>query len=121
MGQDQKDRPHPRLPPLAGAFGERRSLAYCPRPRPADVVPAAEDAHDRRIAPGNLRAPPKSLAPQHRNSWQKPKRKVSVFRRGIDWLRRLMHKGRLWNRVWLLPEPWPKHKPNLEITCHAPP
>ena len=81
----------------------------------------AEDAHDRRIAPGNLRAPPKSLAPQHRNSWQKPKRKVSVFRRGIDWLRRLMHKGRLWNRVWLLPEPWPKHKPNLEITCHAPP
>ena len=32
-----------------------------------------------------------------------------------------MHKGRLWNRVWLLPEPWPKHKPNLEITCHAPP
>ena len=35
----------------------------------------AEDAHDRRIAPGNLRAPPKSLAPQHRNSWQKPKRK----------------------------------------------
>ena len=81
----------------------------------------AEDAHDRRIAPGNLRAPPKSLAPQHRNSWQKPKRKVSVFRRGIDWLRRLMHKGRLWNRVWLLPEPWPKPKPNLEITCHAPP
>ena len=81
----------------------------------------AEDAHDRRIAPGNLRAPPKSLAPQHRNSWQKPKRKVSVFRHGIDWLRRLMHKGRLWNRVWLLPEPWPKHKPNLEITCHAPP
>ena len=62
-----------------------------------------EDAHDRRIAPGNLRAPPKSLASQHRNSWQKPKRKVSVFRRGIDWLRRLMHKGRLWNRVWLLP------------------
>ena len=81
----------------------------------------AEDAHDRRIAPGNLRAPPKSLAPQHRNSWQKPKRKVSVFRRGIDWLRRLMHKARLWNRAWLLPEPWPKHKPNLEITCHAPP
>ena len=32
-----------------------------------------------------------------------------------------MLKGRLWTRVWLLPEPWPKPKPNLEITCHAPP
>ena len=80
-----------------------------------------EDAHDRRIAPGNLRTPPKALSSRHRNSWQKPKRKVSVFRRGIDWLRRLLLKGRLWNRVWLLPEPWPKPKSNLEITYHAPP
>ena len=80
-----------------------------------------EDAHDRRIAPGNLRTPPKALSSRHRNSWQKPKRKVSVIRHGIDWLRRLLLKGRLWNRVWLLPEPWPKPKPNLEITYHAPP
>ena len=29
-------------------------------------------------------------------------------------------KREAWNRV-VLPEPWPKHKPNLEITCHAPP
>ena len=79
-----------------------------------------EDAHDRRIAPGNLRTPPKALSARHRNSWQKPKRKVSVIRHGIDWLRRLLLKGRLWNRVWLLPEPWPKPKPNLEITYHAP-
>ena len=79
-----------------------------------------EDAHDRRIAPGNLRTPPKALSSRHRNSWQKPKRKVSVIRHGIDWLRRLLLKGRLWNRVWLLPEPWPKPKPNLEITYHAP-
>ena len=79
-----------------------------------------EDAQDRRIAPGNLRTPPKALSARHRNSWQKPKRKVSVFRRGIDWLRRLLLKGRLWSRVWLLPEPWPKPKSNLEITYHAP-
>ena len=79
-----------------------------------------EDAHDRRIAPGNLRTPPKALSARHRHSWQKPKRKVSVFRRGIDWLRRLLLKGRLWSRVWLLPEPWPKPKSNLEITYHAP-
>ena len=26
-----------------------------------------EDAHDRRIAPGSLRAPPKALAPNHRD------------------------------------------------------
>ena len=87
-----------------------------------------EDAHDRRIAPGNLRTPPNAcpvldtgaLSARHRNSWQKPKRKVSLFRRGIDWLRRLLLKGRLWSRVWLLPEPWPKPKSNLEITYHAP-
>ena len=79
-----------------------------------------EDAQDRRITPGNLRTPPKALSSRHRNSWQKPKRKVSVIRHGIDWLRRLLLKGRLWNRVWLLPEPWPKPKPNLEITYHAP-
>ena len=80
-----------------------------------------EDAHDRRIEPGNLRTPPKALAAQHRNSWQEPKRKVSVIRHGINWLRRLLLKERLWNRVWLLPEPWPEPKPNLEVTRHVPP
>ena len=80
-----------------------------------------EDAHDRRIAPGNLRTPPKALAPEHRDPYHKPRRTVSVIRHGIDWLRRLLLKGRLWNRVWLLPEPWPEPKPNLDITHHAPP
>ena len=79
-----------------------------------------EDAHDRRIAPGSLRAPPKALAPNHRDSRSRPARTVSVMRHGIDWLRRLLLKGRLWSRVWLLPEPWPQPKPNLEITRHAP-
>ena len=55
--------------PLALAYGTR-----------------VEDAQDRRIDPGNLRTPPKALSAQHRNSWQKPKRKVSVIRHGIDWL-----------------------------------
>ena len=31
-----------------------------------------------------------------------------------------MHRGRLRSRVWLLPEPWPETKPNLEVTRHAP-
>lgn len=80
-----------------------------------------EDAQDRGINPGNLRTPPKALACEHRSPCHKRGRTVSVLRQGIDWLRRLMFRGRLWSRVWLLPEPWPKHKPNLEITCHAPP
>ena len=80
-----------------------------------------EDAHDRRIAPGNLRTPPKTSAPRRRDPWGRPVRTVSSIRHGIDWLRRLLLRGRLWSRVWLLPEPWPEPKPNLEITRHAPP
>ncbi len=80
-----------------------------------------EDANDLRIAPGNLRTPPKALASEHRHPGHKRGRTVSVFRHGVNWLRRLVLKGRLLTRVWLLPGPWPKHKPNLEITCHSPP
>ena len=80
-----------------------------------------EDASDRGIAPGNLRAPPKALAPDHRHSRSRPARTVSVFRKGVNCLRGLMLRGRLWSRVWLLPEPWPEPKPDLEITHHAPP
>ena len=64
-----------------------------------------EDAHDRRIAPGNLRTPPKTPDPRRRDPWGRPVRTVSVIRHGIDWLRRLLLRGRLWSRVWLLPEP----------------
>jgi len=49
-----------------------------------------------------------------------PARAVSVIRHGIDWLRGLLLKGRLWSRVWLLPEPWPQPKSNLKVTHHAP-
>ena len=80
-----------------------------------------EDAYDRRIAPGSLRAPPRTLAPTHRSSPEKPGRTVSVIRHGIAWLRRSLHRGRLWSRVWLLPEPWPEPKPNLEVTRLDPP
>ena len=79
-----------------------------------------EDAHDRRIAPGSLRTPPKTPAPSRHDPWGRPVRTVSVIRHGIDWLRRLLLRGRLWSRVWLLPEPWPEPKPNLEVTRHAP-
>ena len=80
-----------------------------------------EDAYDRRIAPGSLRTPPRTLAPTHRSSSEKPGRTVSVIRHGIAWLRRSLHRGRLWSRVWLLPEPWPEPKSNLEVTRLVPP
>ena len=79
-----------------------------------------EDAFDRKTAPGRLRTPPKALAPTHRSSWSRPGRTVSIIRYGIYWLNKLMRQGRLWRRVWLLPEPWPEPKPNLQITYHAP-
>ena len=96
------------------------ALAYGTRACPV-LDTGVEDANERKIAPGNLRKPPKALAPNHRDPRSRPPRIVSVFRHGVNWLRRLMLKGRLWTRVWLLPEPWPTPKPNLEITCHAPP
>ena len=43
-----------------------------------------EDAQDRRIAPGNLRAPPKALSPNHRDPRTHSARTVSVIRHGID-------------------------------------
>ena len=87
------------------------------------MAPRVEDAYayDPRIAPANLRTPPRPLAPTHRNGREKPARTVSVIRHGITWRRRLLRRGRLWRRVWLLPEPWPEPKSNWEVTYHAPP
>ncbi|MCY4559744.1 MAG: hypothetical protein OXF79_25955 [Chloroflexi bacterium] len=71
-----------------------------------DLAPdKVEDAQERSISPGRLRAPPKVLAPNHRDPRTRPARTVSVIRHGIDSLRRLLLKGRLWSRAWLLPEP----------------
>ena len=80
-----------------------------------------EDAADAGRAPGNLRAPPKCLPPTHRSAHSSPSRSVSVFRLGILWLRRLLHRGRMWKRVWLLPEQWPKPPPEMKIIQHAVP
>ena len=113
MAEDPEDQPGADFPALARAIGNY----------PAD--PGLWDQggrrpFDRKIAPGSLRAPPKWLASTHRSSRSRPGRTVSLVRHGIGWLRRLMHRGRLWSRVWLLPEPWPEPKPGLEIHCLAP-
>ena len=74
-----------------------------------------EDAADLGIAPSRLRTPPKSLSPHHRGAQS---RVVSVLRLGIGCLSRLLHKGRLWKRVWLLPEPWPQTPPDMKVIYH---
>ena len=92
------------------------ATGWCGRWRPGWPGPTAPGWKTPRTA-----ASPQALAPNHRDPGSRPPRTVSVIRHGIDWLRRLLLKGRLWSRVWLLPEPWPQPKPNLEITHHAPP
>lgn len=74
----------------------------------------AEDADLRGLPPGRLRVVPKPL-PEPRVV--KP-RQVSVFRRGLTWLREHLHR-RLWTHVWLAPEPWPDPPPDLLITYHT--
>ena len=73
-----------------------------------------EDANDLGRVPGRLRAPPKRLSPVA----SRPRRIVCVLHQGITWLNRLLLKGRLWRRVWLLPEPWPEPPPNMKIIYH---
>ena len=73
-----------------------------------------EDASELGIAPGRLRTPPLRRGPL-----STPRRTVSVLRLGIAWLSRLMLRGRLWRRVWLLPEAWPNPPPNLKVIYGA--
>ena len=77
------------------------ALAYGTRACPV-LDTGVEDAHDRRIAPGNQRTPPRGPTPRRRDPWGRPARTVSVIRHGIDCLRRLLLRGRLWSRVWLM-------------------
>jgi len=71
-----------------------------------------EDAHERGLPPARLRAPP---APR---AGARPRR-ISLVRLGIQWLRHLLARGRLWRRLWLAPEPWPQPPPGLAITIHG--
>ena len=80
-----------------------------------------EDAYDRRLPPAACERRPGRWRPltavagssrekpgEAGRSREKPGRIVSVIRYGIAWLRRLLHRGRFWSRVWLLPERWPE-------------
>src|SRR4051794_29826752 len=73
-----------------------------------------EDARERGLPPARLRAPPASRA----GTRPRPRR-ISLVRLGIQWLRHLLARGRLWRRLWLAPEPWPQPPPGLAITVHG--
>ena len=75
----------------------------------------AEDAVAAGLAPAHLRTPPPPPPPPDR-------RDLSVFQRGLAWLRwQLLRQRRLWRRCWLLPERWPSPPPALVIHHDVPP
>lgn len=76
-----------------------------------------EDAEDLGVPPERLLRP-RPLPPRPK------KRQVSLLSRGVSCLVRQLSKGRLWQRLWLTPEPWPSSPPGLCIifhpgACHA--
>lgn len=69
-----------------------------------------EDADAQRLPPARLRSPAVRLAPK--------RRKVSLFKLGMEWMRQHLPKGRIWQRLWLVPEPWPVAPAGLHISYH---
>jgi hypothetical protein len=74
-----------------------------------------EDAATHGVAPANLRRP-RALPPDP------IRRTVSVFARGLAWLRVHLVRGqRRWRRLWLLPQALPEPPADLVIVYHTPP
>lgn len=69
-----------------------------------------EDAEQSRVDPSRLRYPPPRPTPV-------PRRR-SLFQRGLTLLRRHLLTNGLWQRLWLVPEPWPDTPPDLIVTYH---
>lgn len=69
-----------------------------------------EDAEAQGINPSKMRS-----APAHIHIYT---RKLSVFRRGIIGMGQHLLKGRIWRRLWLMPEPWPDASDSLQITYY---
>jgi hypothetical protein len=72
-----------------------------------------EDAELAGIRPEHLRQPPTCTIPRTR--------RVSVFAKGLAWLRRPLQTGRYWTRLWLRPAPWPDPPPGVTITLYQTP
>jgi hypothetical protein len=75
-----------------------------------------EDADQRGRPPGKLRRP-RSVAPPPARP-----RRVSLFRRGQDWLQTLVLRGtRWWRALWLRPERLPALPDDLTVIRHGTP
>src|SRR5215472_12091606 len=72
-----------------------------------------EEATARAICPTRLWHPPRQA--------RAVRRVVSVFAQGWSWLVRQVACGRVWRRLWLLPEPWPPPPAALTICYHGTP
>jgi Transposase DDE domain len=70
-----------------------------------------EEARAAGVPPARLRTP--------RPAPKVQRRKVSVFRLGLAWLRQQVARGRVWQRLWLTPEPWPDPPSGLAIVRHG--
>lgn len=70
-----------------------------------------EDAEYMGVPPERLRSPPPH--PTYPRT-----RKLSIIKRGTSCLLQQLHRGRLWIRLWLVPEPWPTPHHELKITYH---
>jgi hypothetical protein len=78
-----------------------------------------EDAMGLDRQPAHLQVPPLPPRPRVRPGGQD--RALSVFLLGLSALQDHLRQGRLWQRLWLTPEPWPQPPPGLVITRYAPP
>ncbi len=68
-----------------------------------------EEAELEGRAPSRLTCSPQRF-PAHRL--------ISVFRRGVEGLKRRLLQDALWSHLWLTPEPWLTPPPTLHVTLH---
>lgn len=73
-----------------------------------------EDAEWQGVEPSRLRT-----APALDGRRVRPRRQISVFRRGALYLAIAIARGRLWRRLWLVPDPFPSPPPSLSIIYHT--
>ena len=84
---------------LVLAVATLTTLAYGTRVEEADGVGRA---------PAAVRTP-------RRPPPQRSRRRVSLFARGLPYVRTHLARGTLWRRLWLAPAPWPDPPPDLVI------